>query len=224
MKKAISIVIFILVVGSNSQVLATISVIDSANLANSAKQVAYWAEQLAAMRNQLDQAKEQYRTITGSRGLGDILNNPALRQYLPLEYQNIYDAANSDLSSPIATITAAQNLIGSINDMQKSVETRQRRNAITDKAVMLKGYEGTKLRSNQIDSLMQKVNSTQDLKGIGELQARIAIEQASIQNEIVRLQIIEQLQHNEARLLEEQKSEMSRRILNSNNKEMPRIQ
>lgn len=153
-----------------------------------------------------------------------MLNNPALRQYLPVEYQNIYDAASSDLSSPIASITAAENLTGSINDMQKSVAARQQQNVITDKAVMLRGYAGTKQRGNQIDSLMNQINSTQDLKAIGELQARIAIEQAAIQNEIVRLQIIEQLQHNEVKLVEEQKSEISRRILNSNNKQMPRIQ
>lgn len=211
----------------SNNAVATMAVIDSANLANSAKQVAAWSRQLAEMKQQLEQARAQYMAITGNRNLGDILYNPNLQNYLPPEYQNIYDAASySDygISGTIADIENAENLIGSIAEIQSSIEGRSRRKSMTDKAVGLKGYEMTKQRLNQIESLMKQINNTQDLKAIGELQARIAIEQATIQNEITKLQMISQLQQAESKLIEQQKHDMHQRIINNNNTKMPRIQ
>ncbi|MEQ1529738.1 MAG: type IV secretion system protein, partial [Methylococcales bacterium] len=33
------------------------------------------------LMSQIEQAKQQYESLTGSRGLGNIMNNPALRDY-----------------------------------------------------------------------------------------------------------------------------------------------
>lgn len=225
-------ILFITILFSSFVVLckpakATIAVIDSANLANSAKQVAAWSQQLAEMKQQLEQARAQYIAITGSRNLGDILYNPQLRQYLPPEYQNIYDAAyhgNYGISGTIADIEMAERLTGTINEMQSNIEERTRRKAITDKAVGLKAYELTRKRLDQIESLMKQISNTQDLKAIGELQARIAIEQATVQNEITKLQMISQLQQAESKLIKMQKHEMHQRIINNNNTKLPRIE
>ncbi len=39
--------------------------------------------------------KQQYESLTGSRNLGQILNNAALRDYLPNDWQGVYDAVKS---------------------------------------------------------------------------------------------------------------------------------
>ncbi|KAG1250061.1 hypothetical protein G6F66_015407 [Rhizopus arrhizus] len=44
------------------------------------------------MMSQIEQAKQQYESLTGSRGLGNIMNNPALRDYLPGDWQAVYDS------------------------------------------------------------------------------------------------------------------------------------
>ncbi len=107
--------------------------------------------------------------------------------------------------------------------MQRQIEQRSRMAAATNKAVGLRAYQGAHQRLNQIEGLMDQIDQTQDQKSIQELQARLAGEQAAIQNETTKLQLIAQLQSAEQRLVDEQKREMSRRILNPENQGMPSI-
>lgn len=226
MQKILAIIILALL-PSAREANAVISVIDSANLSNSAKQVASWVRQLEEMKKQLEQHKQQYQALTGNRSLGRTLYNPELRKYLPEDYKTIYDTANGGsgygISGSIADIANHEKPQGSVADMQKSIEERSRRTAFTNKAVGLKGYEGAQRRIAQIESLMDKINDTRDPKAIAELQARINAEQALLQNETNKLQMISQLQKAEQDLIEEQKDEMNRRILDSKNTQMPRI-
>jgi type IV secretion system protein VirB5 len=50
-------------------------------------------------------------------------------------------------------------------------------------------FDQAKSRISQIQSLMQQINQTQDPKAIAELQARMAAEQAMIQNEQIKMQL-----------------------------------
>ncbi len=69
--------------------------------------------------------------------------------------------------------------------------------------------------------LMGQINLTRDPKGIAELQARIAVEQAAVQNETTKLQLVGMLQRAEERLIEQQKSDLAQRILSASNRGMP---
>lgn len=71
---------------------------------------------------------------------------------------------------------------------------------------------------------MDEISRTQDQKAIEELQARIAGEQAAIQNETTKLQMIAQLRQAEQALISEQRRERNMRILSSGNQGMPTIQ
>jgi type IV secretion system protein VirB5 len=95
--------------------------------------------------------------------------------------------------------------------------------AVVDKAVGLQAYQGVQERMKQVDNLMSEIKNTSDPKSIAELQARISIEQAYIQNETTKLQLVSQLQRSEQQLIESQKYQMSRRILNTQNTGMPQI-
>jgi type IV secretion system protein VirB5 len=121
------------------------------------------------------------------------------------------------------TVKGEENFTGSVDDMQKHIEGRMQQVAVVDKAVGLQAYQGLQDRMTQVDNLMTEIKNAPDPKSIAELQARIAIEQAYIQNEMTKLQLIGQLQRAEQQLIEQQKYRMSRRILNPQNTGMPRI-
>lgn len=230
MKKLIIAILTSLSLSVNGQV----AVFDASNLTYQLEQIEHQKSQIDHMYNQItqlkaqvEQTKKQYEAVTGTRNLGEIFNNSALKNVLPSEWKNIYNASqngNYGISGSISDILKEEKYIGSITDMQKSIQARSQQSTATDKAIGLKAYEGAQQRLAQIESLMKKINSTQDPKAISELQARISVEQATIQNETSKLQMISQLQQAEKQLVEEQKKDMNYRILNSNNKSMPTIQ
>ena len=121
------------------------------------------------------------------------------------------------------TVKNEEKFNGSVDDMQKHIEGRMQQAAVVDKAVGLQAYQGVQERMKQVDNLMSEIKNTSDPKSIAELQARISIEQAYIQNETTKLQLVSQLQRSEQQLIESQKYQMSRRILNTQNTGMPQI-
>jgi len=173
----------------------------------------------------LGRAEASYRALSGARGLGSVFNDPSLRQYLPAEWATIYDTAAAGgyagVSGPLGSVRSAERLPGSVADAQSAIAARSRATAETDKAVGMRAFDGARARLGQIERLMGEINRTRDPKGIAELQARIAVEQAAIQNETTKLQLVAMLQRAEERLVEQQKADLAQRILSSSNTGMP---
>jgi type IV secretion system protein VirB5 len=180
---------------------AQIPVTDGASITQSITQqvetIAKWKLQYEQMMSQIDQAKQQYQSLTGSRGLGTIMNNPSMRDYLPGDWQAVYDSVRtggySGLNGRGASVYNANKIFDSCqsvsnSDQRKTCEARAVK-ASQDKGFALDAYDAAKSRVNQIDQLMSQINQTQDPKAIAELQGRIAVEQANIQNEQTKLQL-----------------------------------
>lgn len=78
---------------------AQIPVTDAAAIANAqgahVESIAKYIEQIRQLKLQVEQLRQQYAALTGGRGLGEILNDPRLRQYLPEDWQRVYDAIRS---------------------------------------------------------------------------------------------------------------------------------
>ena len=198
-------------------------------VAKATEQIQKLDSQLQQMRAQVEQGKQHIEAITGNKKFGDVHHNAALQQSLPQKWQGLYQATQSGISAlqglmdTVKTVKGEEEFSGSVDDMQKHIEVRMEQVAITDKAVGLQAYQGLQGRIKQVDKLMAEINNTSDPKGIAELQARISIEQAYIQNEMTKLQLVGQLQRAEQQLIEHQKYKMSRRILDTTNKGMPKI-
>ena len=83
----------------SSAAFAQIPVTDGASIgqqiAAQVETIAKWKLQYDQMVSQIDQAKQQYESLTGSRGLGNIMNDPALRDYLPGDWQAVYDSVKN---------------------------------------------------------------------------------------------------------------------------------
>lgn len=169
------------------------------------------------MTLQIDQMKQQYQSITGSRGMGGIMDNPALRDYLPQDWQQVYDSVRdggyAGLTGRGKQVYAANKTFDSCSfinsrDVQRACEARAVKPS-QDKAVALDAYDAAKSRLSQIDGLMSRINATQDPKAVAELQGRIAIEQAKIQNEQTKLQMFQMVAQAEDRLQQQRQRELN---------------
>ena len=72
-----------------------IPVYDGGNNAQMVQQLAHNVEMLARLKTQIDQMRQQYRAMTGSRGYGNLLTAQSLQQALPQDWQKIYQANQS---------------------------------------------------------------------------------------------------------------------------------
>jgi len=228
MKKLVMTATVAAILGASGSAMASgIPVFDGTRAADFVQQFTRMKEQLDTAKDQLAQAQRMYESVTGARGLGDVLRNQNLREFLPEDLKSVYDSANgggfSGISGSIKDILREEELTGSVADMRSSIEQRSRNTAATDKAIGLKAFEGAQQRLAQIERLMDEISMTQDQKAISELQARIQGEQAAIQNETTKLQMIAQLRSAEQALIAEQKRERSMKILSSKNQGMPGI-
>ena len=201
--------------------IAQIPVTDGASIANSVQQqvetIAKWKMQYEQMMTSIDQSKQQLSSLTGSRGLGNIMNNPALRDYLPSDWQKVYDSVKSGgysgLTGTGKSIYEANKIYDgcayiTINEQRTACEARAVKGA-QDKGFALDAYTTAKNRVNQIDQLMGQINQTQDPKAIAELQGRIAAEQANIQNEQTKLQMYAMVAQAEDHMQQQRQTEIN---------------
>ena len=165
-----------------------------------------------ALHDQLTQLQAAYQAVSGTRNLGSLLYDPTLKKYLPADWAKVYDTAAgggyAGISGPLRTIQNRERLSGTVAEAQASIAG-------------LQGFDGARARLAQIEQLMRQINLTHDAKGAQEIQARIAVEQAAVQNETTKLQLVAMLQRAEERLVEQQKSDLAQRILSASNKGMP---
>lgn len=209
----------------SSQALAQIPVTDGAAIKMSVQQqvetMAKWKLQYDQMVSQIDQMKQEYQSITGVRGLGDVLNNPALRDYLPDDWQGVYDSVKSGgyagLSGRAGQVYNDNKIydtcVNHTNEQSRISCEAQAVKGAQDKAFALDAYDKAKERLGQIDALMQEINRTQDPKSIAELQGRISAEQALIQNEQTKLQMYSMVASAEDRLQQQRQREINAKVL-----------
>lgn len=190
--------------------------------ANQTANIAKYIEQIAQLKSQLDQMKQQYESITGTRNLGEILNNPAFQNYLPQEWQDVYakvqNGGYKGLTGSAALIRDGNQLFDTCktkNGTEKTLCERAASKAAQDKAFAVEAFDKAKDRWDQIAGLMRQINSTTDPKAIAELQARITAETAAVQNEQTKMQLYALAAQAEDRLIEQQRREANSRTWNA---------
>ncbi|MEY3201039.1 MAG: hypothetical protein RIR70_589 [Pseudomonadota bacterium] len=182
---------------------AGIPVFDSGSLAQAIKQ-------FQQMQQQFQQMQQQYNSMNGSRGMASLVNNPALRQYLPADYQTILNGGygNSGAIRQASKIYGIENTtIGRNTDTARAFEASANQAAI-NRATAEEGYRQASQRFASIQVLLDKVNQAPDAKDIADLQARIQAEQVMLQNESIKLQMLAQLQQAQRDLAAQQAAEI----------------
>lgn len=203
-------------------VTVTTQVTDSPmTVAEFASNTTRWAQQVQQMTSQIDQMKQQYGALTGSRGLGRVFDDPQLREYLPQDWQAVYDEVKhggySGLNGRARSVYAHNKVFDAceslVQDQQRDACRAQAVKPSQDKAFALEAYDQAATRLRQIDQLMGQINQTQDPKGIAELQGRIAAEQAMIQNEQTKLQMFQMVAEAEGKIQEQRQRELNAQVL-----------
>ena len=177
-----------------------IPVIDAASIAK-------YVEQIAVLRQQLDSAHRQFQALTGTRNLGDLLNNPAIRATLPQDVNKVLTDLEG-VSNALAQ--SVNNIIGKTNapvanfaiERNELHERWQRLNA-TAKALGEQSYKVTTERAQEIDGLQAQINLATDPKAIADLQARLSVAQSNLLADKQRSELALQQIESEKSLLQD---------------------
>lgn len=198
---------------------AGIPVIDAANLMQSIQQVIAWAQQYQQMAQQYQQQVQQYQSVTGVRNLGDILNNPALRNVVDPNFlnmmQSIQTMGQGGLSGAAQVIRNASliyNCADRVGENRRTCESFLSLNAQT-MANQQNALNLMTQRIGQIQGLQSRINTTGDPKAIAELQARISAEQAQIANDANRVAVMQAYAEAQDRAMQQQIKERELRSL-----------
>lgn len=167
-------------------------------VAQEVTQVISWALQYQQMVEEFQQLEETYRSLNGARGMEELVNNPEIRKYLPEDYADV-------LQQGYGNWLELRQLLES-TEGNKSIYDRTRDKLAIDEAMTQEAYRQASKRIQDIQVLLDKLKDTPDAKDIADLQGRIQAEQAMIQNERVKLSMLQSLQAIEARKLAEQTS------------------
>ncbi len=188
---------------------AGIPVIDAGSIAQAVQQVIQLKTQIDNQVSQIRQMEAEYKSITGSRNLGQLLNDPALRNYLPQDYANIYDAIKSGNTSKLSRSldNIAKQEKGYAN--QKNGAERYATQALINKASSIEALEAQSKRLDNIQNLMTQINFANDPKAAQDLANRLSAEQAMVQTEQVRINLMSQLNDANLRLAREQRDKES---------------
>ena len=171
-----------------------IPVLDVANLMNAIQQYTQMVEQLAQLQAQLQQAKQQYESLTGNRGLGGIMPEN-YTSTVPRNWQETLAAMEGGGSiGSLATSIAEQasqlddeHFNGVLDEVTASLRSNLEHDA-SAQALNAQIYDNSGDRFERLQGLMGEINSAQDMKAIGDLQARLQVETGMLTNELIKLQ------------------------------------
>jgi type IV secretion system protein VirB5 len=205
-----------LLMSMNAQ--AGIPVIDATNLAQQVQQVVAWGKQYLQMEQEFEKLQQTYNSLNGVRGMASLVNNPALRKYLPSNYQEILNNGYGNYQA----IRQASKLAGiedtnldPNSDIANAFESNANQVAI-NRALAEEGYKQASNRFDAIQVLLDKINDAPESKDIADLQSRIQAEQVMMQNEQTKLMMLSQLAQAQRDIAQQQSKEIVIKALKGN--------
>ncbi|MFY3630748.1 P-type DNA transfer protein VirB5 [Achromobacter xylosoxidans] len=193
-----------------------IPVVDGPSIADRAikhaETIAKSAEQIAVLKDQLDSQRRQLESLTGVRNLGDILNNPAIREALPEDARQVLRKANvggGDFGEVLKRIEREERLTGNYETDRKNLDTRAENLTLRSQALMEQTQKAMTARMTQVSKLQAQINQTEDPKAIADLQARLLVEQANIQVDQSRADGLQRQLQAEQALMEAQADKLA---------------
>jgi len=196
-----------------------IPVIDVANLVQTVQQVIHDITKINNQIQQVRQLQTQIDSFNGIRNLGDVFNNPLLRNYIPAEAFTYLNAVNtSGYSGLNATARVLRDAAMVYNCMDLTGDARTQCQATLAQPYQQKGLLQDAMTSaagrlSQIQSLMGQINATTDQKSVQEIQARIGAENALLAHEMSQLQMLQGMADSEERIARSRERERQYQML-----------
>ena len=203
-------------IASHAQVVVT----DPLGQVQWVQQATTLTQQLTTLKSQLQTQEAQYASLTGSTGIGNLLNSDvsSLKSNLPSNWTQVYnDALNSGSSGYNARSTQILNAITSkIDNMGRGdglsyANSQIQQKGATDRAMGEQAYNNEMAELNNIQSLTSQIDSSSSAKEIADLQARISTARGAIEAEQTKLNLMTQLQASQDKILNQQQAEAVRR-------------
>ena len=183
-----------------------IPVIDAANLVQTVQQVVNDITKINNQVQQITQLQTQIASMNGLRGLGTILDNPLLRNYVPEKAYTLFNAVDSSgyagLSSTAKVLRDASmvyncdDLVGAARTACQAALARP----YQQKGLLQDAMQAAANRLSQISSLMGQIDATTDQKAVLEIQARIGAENALLAHETTQIQMLQGMADSEERI------------------------
>ena len=196
-----------------------IPVIDIANLVQTIVQVMNDVTEISNQVQQITQLQNQLNSINGMRNLGNILNNPMLRNYVPAEAYTYLNAVNtsgySGLNATAKTLRDA-GMVYNCLDMADAARTACQATLAQpyqQKGLLQDAMKSAAGRLTQINSLMDQINATSDQKAVQEIQARIGAENALLAHEMSQVQMLQGMADSEERIARSRERERQYQML-----------
>ena len=160
--------------------------------------------QLQTARDHLDQARAEFNSMTGSRGMQNLLAG-VQRNYLPLDWPGLQQVMAGAASGTGGSLAAA--ISGSVKadavlspaqlaswpaDVQQQISAARLLTALHQN-IARTALATSSARFTSLQQLIQALPSATDQKAVLELQARIGAESVMLQNEQAKLQNLYQI-------------------------------
>ncbi len=178
--------------GFSPQAKAQWAVVDVGAIAQLVREVQQMEQALSVAQSELGQAQQAYQSMTGLRGMQNLL--PGInRNYLPSSWAQLPTAFAAPLQSQInanAVLTPAQ--VAALSPAEQQLLNDARTNAALLQVATQQAYATTSSRFAAVQQLIGAIASATDQKGILDLQARIAAEQGMLQNDSTKLSVLYQ--------------------------------
>lgn len=218
--KNLAVIILVLVCTlAASGASAQMAVIDIRAITQMAQQLRVLQDQLANARNQLTQAQAQFAALTGPRGMERLLAG-ATRNYLPPDWEvfertlrrvgTSYAALGAQIEAVVEgnTVLTPAQTAHLVPDEREQLETA-RQSAALLQVTSRQALQVSSERFAALQSLIDAIPGATDSKAALDLQARIAAEQAMLQNENTKLMVLYQTLEAENRAREQRARELA---------------
>lgn len=219
MKRRSAIVLILACTLTATSASAQMAVIDIRAITQMAQQLRVLQDQLANARNQLTQAQAQFAALTGTRGMERLLAGAA-RNYLPPDWEvfertlrrveSSYAALGAQIEAVIegnAVLTPAE-MAHLVPDQREQLEAA-RQSAALLQVTSRQALQVSSERFATLQLLIDAIPGATDSKAALDLQARIAAEQAMLQNEHTKLMVLYQTLEAEDRAREQRARELA---------------
>ena len=180
-------------------VQAQMAVIDVAAIKQMIAQVAYWKEQIAAMKSELTQLQRTHDTLNGPRGMEALLPlDDGARNYLPRDWTEVARVLAGESARYAAlgrSVSGLTEVYAVLTPVQLAGLTAAERNAIVESrrasaglvVLTREAYATAGARFASLEQLVRAIGEARDAKAVLDLQGRIAAEQAMLENEQAKL-------------------------------------
>jgi type IV secretion system protein VirB5 len=176
---------------------AAMAVVDVRAIAQMASQLRTMRDQLTAARDQLGEARRTLSSLTGTRGMQNLLGHIE-RNYLPADWQQLFDTLHSASNNYGALAASVENLISGnailseqdlshFSPTQRSVIEEGRRSTAGLAALTRQALASSSARFTNLEQLIRAIGTATDPKAIYDLQARVQAETALLQNDSIKL-------------------------------------